>query len=115
MAGGRHFKDRGLLERKLDAIFLSSDPAQITIISGCCKGADRLGELYAIDRGMSLIRVPAMWEVFGREQAGRIRNELMAEIATHCVVFWDGVSHGAGMMISIAERRGLPLRVIRYA
>lgn len=114
VAGSRHFNDYALLERKLDAIFLHSKPEEVAIISGCCEGADTLGERYARERGMSLIQCPAMWKAFGRLRAGYIRNGLMADIATHLVAFWDGKSTGTKMMIEIAEAKGLPVRVIRF-
>lgn len=113
VAGGRHFNNYALLERKLDAVFLNSNPEEIAIVSGCCRGADKMGERYARERGMHLIQVPAMWEAGGK-RAGPIRNALMAEVATHLVAFWDGQSPGTKSMIDIARERGLPVRVIRY-
>lgn len=111
VAGTRTFTDYALLERKLDAVLtrLGSD---IVIVSGRSKGADQLGERYAKERSLYCVYVPALWNVHGRA-AGPMRNRAMLKIATHVVVFWDGESKGAKDLIEEAEKRGLPLRVIR--
>lgn len=113
VAGTRTFNNYALLERKLDAIFLRFESEDVAIISGCCVGADALGERYAREYGLMLIQCPARWDTYGK-RAGHVRNTLMADIATHLVVFWDGKSAGTKMMIDIARAKGLPLRVIRY-
>lgn len=113
VAGTRTFRDYALLERKLDAIFLRSRPEEVAIISGGADGADCLGERYAHARNLQLIQVYARWNAYGR-RAGWIRNNLMADIATHLVAFWDGQSTGTKMMIEIAQSKDLPVRAIRY-
>lgn len=112
VAGGRDFQNYPLLCRKLDKI-LSSLSGEIIILSGAARGADKLGERYAAERGHAVERFPADWGTYGR-RAGPLRNAQMAIAATHCVVFWDGVSRGTKSMVDIAERAGLPLRVVRY-
>src|SRR5687767_3670933 len=111
VAGTRTFADYALLEHKLDAILARLEPP-IVIVSGRAKGADQLGERYAKERELHCVYVPALWTVHSRA-AGPIRNRVMLEIATHVVVFWDGESKGAKDLIEEAEKRGLPLRVIR--
>lgn len=112
VAGGRHLKDYAFLTRKLDAILSAFKLSEVAIISGGASGADSLGERYAREHHLQLIVVPALWSLGNK--AGPIRNAWMAEIATHCVVFWNGRSPGTRSMIQIAKAKGLPLRVVRY-
>jgi len=112
IAGGRDFNDFDGMIVKLDALFSVTDEG-VTVISGTANGADKLGERYADFRGYEIERYPAQWDVYGRS-AGYKRNEQMAGIASHCVVFWDGQSRGSKHMIDIAKREGLELRVIKY-
>ena len=112
IAGGRTFTNLALMTEKLDELIDVTDEA-ITVISGTARGADQTGEAYAELRGYEVERFPAQWEVYGRS-AGYKRNAQMADIATHCVVFWDGQSRGSKHMIDLATTKGLELRVVRY-
>lgn len=114
VAGSRTFKNYPLLANKLDVILVNFGALDsLAIISGGAPGADKLGEKYAQEKQVPLILVRALWHLYG-DSAGPKRNALMAEIATHCVVFWDGQSLGAKSMIGIAKAKSLPLRVIRF-
>lgn len=83
-----------------------------TIISGTARGADQLGERLAREHNFPLILMPADWDTFGR-RAGVVRNEEMAKIATHCIVFWDGESPGTKHMISMCKKYKLTHTVVR--
>jgi len=87
-------------------------PVPTYIISGTARGADRLGERWAEEHGVDLIRMPANWDKFGRS-AGYKRNEAMAEIADGLVAIWDGKSRGTMHMIEIAKRKGLKVAVFK--
>lgn len=111
VAGGRCFKDYNLLKNKLDIILKNFK--EVTIVSGCAKGADSLGEQYAKEKGYNIIRVHADWNKHGKS-AGYVRNEEMASISDACVCFWDGKSKGTENMIKISKKFELKLRVINY-
>ncbi|MCP4468825.1 MAG: DUF2493 domain-containing protein [Halieaceae bacterium] len=111
VAGGRTFADYELMKRKLDVLLAKRD--NLMIISGTAGGADRLGERYAEEREVEILRMPANWEAEGRS-AGYKRNVRMAERADAVCVFWDGKSKGSKHMIDIARHHNLPLRVITY-
>ena len=113
IAGGRTFTNLDMMITELDRMITFTNDDPLTIISGTARGADECGERYAAHRGLDLERYPAQWDVYGRS-AGYKRNEQMANIATHCVVFWDGQSRGSKHMIDIATKKGLVVRVIRY-
>ena len=116
VAGSRGFEDYGLLERALDAYITEKEST--AIISGTARGADRLGERYARERGLELIRRPADWDRYGRA-AGYRRNEEMAILAVSggqkgvLFAFWDGLSRGTGHMIDLARKHGLEIHIIR--
>ena len=84
-----------------------------TIVSGTADGADKLGEKFANQYGLSVERCPANWDRYGK-MAGMIRNRKMAMIATHCIVFWDGYSRGSYNMIELATEYELVLNVVKY-
>jgi len=113
VAGTRTFKDYQHLERTLDKLLanLMKQGKTIEIVSGGARGADLLGELYAINRGLALRRIPAEWERFGKA-AGHIRNQKMSWYGTHLAAFWDGESGGTKNMISTARQDGLATRVL---
>lgn len=114
IAGTRMFADYTLLcsscDRLLSQKGLTHD---IIIVSGTARGADKLGERYAKERGYNVELFPADWENKGRA-AGYIRNADMADNADALIAFWDGTSHGTAHMIDIARKKNLPVRVIRY-
>lgn len=113
VAGSRGFSDYQMLRGKLDNILGNLDPEVTAIVSGTARGADQMGERYAEERMLKLVRMPADWDTHGK-RAGYLRNEEMAKIATHCVVFWDGKSPGTQHMINLAEKHGLKVRIVRY-
>lgn len=112
VAGGRDFNDYDLLKRKLDYYLQNVEPP-IIIVSGCAPGADTLGERYANEKGYELMKYPADWERYGK-RAGYIRNTTMAKVGEALVAFWDGVSKGTKLMIDLAKKYGLLVRIIRY-
>ena len=113
IAGGRDFTDIDFMCERLDVLLRNTEEDPITIISGTARGADQLGETYARFRGYEVEHYPAQWDKYGRS-AGYRRNELMASVATHCVVFWDGQSRGSKHMIDLAKKQGLELRIVLY-
>jgi len=114
IAGTRNFSNYELLKEKCDNILSSKrQNSNIVILSGTAKGADRLGERYARERGFLLRRFPADWDKDGNK-AGPIRNAKMADNADALIAFWDGTSRGTAHMIMTAKERGLVTRVIKY-
>jgi len=111
IAGGRDFNDYDLLCRKTDKIL--SRQSEIEIVSGTAKGADKLGERYAEERGYPVKRFIPDWNYFGK-RAGYIRNTDMAEYADALIAFWNGKSRGTEDMIKTANEKNLLIRIILY-
>ncbi len=113
IAGTRSFAD-------YDRLFYSTEEAikdwgikRPVIVSGGAKGADSLGERFAIEAGYDLVRFPAQWNRLGR-RAGPERNLDMAWYSTHALVFWDGASPGSKHMLDCAKENRLRRRLESY-
>ena len=115
IAGGRDFMDYDLLRSKCNNLLceVALSDVRLEIVSGQAKGADQLGEQYAIDSNLQIKKFPADWNTHGKS-AGYIRNKEMAEYADALIAFWDGKSRGTHNMIKIAKQNDLKVRVIRY-
>lgn len=111
VAGGRDFDDYELMKKKLDNIL--QNKTNIQIVSGTARGADRLGERYAEERGYSIKRFPADWKNHGLS-AGPIRNERMAKYSDACACFWNGISSGTASMIRLSKKYKLKHLTVRY-
>lgn len=112
IAGSRDFSDYQFLREKMDRL-LSNVKEPIAVVCGKARGADTLGERYALERGYEVLPFPANWERYGRS-AGYRRNVQMAENADALVAFWDGKSMGTRHMISAAKSHGLRVRVVKF-
>ena len=91
----------------------------VRIVSGTASGADQLGEQFANNYNLQLLKIPAKWDIidgidpkhirvnkygaFYNSNAGFERNNEMASISHGCYVFWDGVSKGTANMIMLAR------------
>jgi hypothetical protein len=112
VAGSRGFTDYKLLCETLDRL-LPQDVA-ITILSGTARGADSLGERYALDRGLAVRHFPANWKLHGKV-AGLLRNEEMLRCAALAIFFWDGSSRGTAHAVITAAKLDVPYHIINYA
>lgn len=101
IAGGR---DYYLSED--DFVFLTCLEGITEVVSGCARGADTCGELWAKHMGIPVTRFPAEWDKYGN-RAGPIRNRKMAEYADALAVFPGG--SGTRNMIAVAEELGLEI------
>lgn len=96
---------RGYPRLTLVDAFIETLPADITVLSGGARGVDRRAYYRAMLRyrqGTLLrpIEMKAEWEVYGRTNAGSIRNQAMLDAADRVVAFWDGQSGGTKDMIA---------------
>jgi len=111
VAGGRDFNNYELLKEKLDK--LHRHFGGFEVVSGKARGADSLGERYALENNLPIAEFPADWDKHGKK-AGFLRNADMADYADGCIVFWDGVSKGTQHMINLAKEKGIQLAIVRY-
>ena len=108
IAGSRSFTDYQKLKEICDTFL--RDQNNIEIVSGTCRGADKLGEQYAKERGYEITQFPANWNKYGKS-AGPKRNQEMANYANALIAFWDGKSKGTNNMIQLANRCNLDILI----
>lgn len=80
------------------------DPKEV--VSGAARGIDTLGEIWARENGIPVVRFPADWNLYGKS-AGFIRNSQMAEYGTALLVIRFEHSKGSKSMLECATRAGL--------
>lgn len=68
VAGSREYTDYKTFSTTLDKLLVHRP--SVTIVSGTARGADRMGESYAVERKLPLLRFPANWKY--RKHAGKI-------------------------------------------
>lgn len=110
IAGSRLFNDYDLLKKQVNH-YRFYKGVITEIVSGCAKGADALGEQFAVENGIPLKYFPADWDTHGRA-AGPIRNQQMAEYADALIAVWDGASRGTKNMIDNMNRLNKPVFII---
>ena len=114
IAGGRDFDNYQYLVESVDSFINEYFPYEtIVVVSGTARGADRLGEQYARERGYLIERYPADWDRYGKS-AGFRRNEQMVAVADGAVMFWDGESHGTRHDIELSRKKGIPHLIKMY-
>lgn len=111
VCGSRHFND---FEKLCDVLDAMDAHCEITeIIEGGARGADRLAVRWANDLRIPVREFPADWDKHGKA-AGPIRNSQMLRegMPDMVVAFLAPNSRGTAHMISIAEKAGVPVKVI---
>lgn len=104
IAGSRDIEDYNTL---LAAIKECPFKGEMTeVVSGGARGVDRLGEKYAKEHELLLVKFFADWDKHGN-RAGFIRNLEMGKYADALIAIWDGESKGTKHMIEIAKSLGL--------
>ena len=83
----------------------------IVILSGGCKGADAIGERYAIENGYEIRKFVANWDKYGKA-AGPIRNEQMAIEADYIICFWDYKSRGTKSTINLCKKYNVNCKIV---
>jgi len=110
VAGSREHTDREIVREHMNRLWREIGPYEI--VSGTARGVDTIGASLAKDAGITVHEYPANWQALGR-RAGYIRNQVMAQNATHLLAIWDGHSRGTRHMIDIAKQAGLTVQVYR--
>lgn len=107
--GSRDFTDYDLLCNELEPY-----KAKITlVVSGGARGADLLGERWAIQNNIKTQIFLPDWDNFGK-RAGLIRNEDIIKNTDIVVAFWDGISTGTKHALSLCKRYNKPKKVVIY-
>lgn len=106
IAGDRNFQDYELMKESIE----ESGFEITTVISGCARGADTLGEQWAEENNVPVEKFPAQWALHGKA-AGPIRNGEMAKVGEALIAFLAPHSKGTKNMINQATKKGLKVFV----
>lgn len=106
--GSRNFNDYNLVTETL----LPYKSKITLIVSGGAKGADSLGEKWAIKNNIQTLIFPADWDKHGK-RAGFIRNEDIIKNCDGVLAFWDGGSKGTAHSLSLAEKYNKPIKIVK--
>lgn len=88
-------------------------PSGVTeIVSGGAKGVDEGAAAYAKKKGINLTEFLPEYSRYGRA-APLKRNALIAEYADMVLAFWDGKSKGTLHTISLFEKLGKKVLIIK--
>ena len=112
VVGSRNFDDRDSLFKILDGICERNHVERI--VSGGAKGADRLGQNYAMEKNIPFTVFTPEWEPPDQAynpRAGFERNKKIANACTHLVAFWDGKSGGTKDTIELTQGAKKPCMV----
>ena len=113
VCGGRDFSDLGLMTQILNHYIGGYAKTKVELVSGGARGADTLAIYYGAINHIPINVYYADWNRHGK-RAGYLRNAKMAQVATHCIAFWDGKSRGTKHMIDLARKNSLLTLVINY-
>lgn len=111
VAGSRTFDNQRLASEYIGNICLVEDCKEI--VSGGANGADSIGELEALNRGIKVVKFLPDWDIHGKA-AGPIRNRQMAEYADAALVFWDTKSKGSADMIKQMLKLHKPVLIVPF-
>jgi hypothetical protein len=106
--GSRNFTNYKLLQEILEQY----KPKITLVVSGAAKGADSLGEKWALENNIQTLIFPADWNQYGK-RAGFIRNEDIIKNCDYCVAFWDGESKGTKHSLSLCEKYTKPVKIVQ--
>jgi hypothetical protein len=103
VASGKDFTDYDLLESKLDFLLQSKQP-DIEVVTGFCLACDALANKYAAAHSYSV-----------KHFAGGFRHmAAMVKYANAAIIFHDGYSKGARMLMDDCHSANVHVKVVRY-
>ena len=102
IAGGRGFSSALDMWEVLE----DYEKSCTTVISGCARGADSIGEDWAKAFNIPVERYPALWDEHGRA-AGHIRNQLMLDDGKPDLVVVFPGGKGSESMVKKARKAGV--------
>lgn len=110
IAGSREFTNSEVMFRTVRR--LKEKYADLTIIAGGARGADRMAARIAGLMDVPVREFMADWHNLGKA-AGYKRNEVMASVGEMCIIFYANGPKTAGSMHmeNEARKKGMPVHV----
>lgn len=112
--GSRDFSNKeklfSILDKKIDKIKF--------VVSGGAKGADLIARQWCEERGVPCLTFYPKWKsvsgVFDKGAAFK-RNHQVIDNSDVVLAMWDGESSGTKHAIELAEQKGKPVKIIKFA
>lgn len=116
--GDRNWVDRDIIHQRLKSLIPAGKwvtvDKPITVVHGCCRGADILAAEEAFALGMDVEGHPAKWGLFGRA-AGPKRNQEMLDTGIDLVIAFHSnlkASKGTADMVRRAHNAGVKVMLV---
>jgi len=108
--GSRSFLDFNFFSAKLE--YLLQNTEEIEFVSGGAIGTDRLCKRYAEENNYKITEFLPDYEKYSGKVAPLKRNHQIVEAAQMLIAFTTG-SSGTAYTIKLAEKKGIPIRIIK--
>lgn len=102
IAGSKTFNNYFIMRHYLKRDLLKD----VIICNGGANGADMIAAVYAERNGHIYEPYPADWERYGAN-AGKRRNQLLAQVVDSAYFFWDGSSPSTKELIELVKAKGI--------
>lgn len=91
--------------------YYTQNKSRICFVSGgCASGADSLIERYASEFEHNMM---VHYPDYSHGKLGPlIRNQAIVDSADMLIAFWDGKSTGTAHTLGLAEKKGIPIRIV---
>ena len=106
VCGGRFYANKDEMFGVLDSAH--AECPFTTLAHGDYRGADRLADQWAKERGVMVQRFPADWAIYGDSAGPRRNSRMLAEFRPHRVFAFAGAD-GTADMVRKALRAGVPV------
>ena len=115
IVGGRNYTDYESFKTHIDDALekwnISINDIEF-VVSGGARGADSLAELWAKEKKIKIKIYKPDWKNLGNK-AGPLRNTDIVNASTHLIAFPTQESVGTWDSIRKAEKREIPLEIVR--
>jgi len=114
VVGSRGFDQEEMLNYQLSKISSDYKKEELVIVSGGAKGADKLGEEWAMSNDIKTNIFIPDWDKYGK-RAGFIRNADIVSNSDLVISFWDGKSNGTKNSQDTTIKQGKELIQLIYS
>lgn len=119
IGGSRSITDYNIVKKAIEQIIKENDLEISEVFSGTAGGVDKLGERWAKENNIKIVRYPAPWKdivkkpkdeigenKFGKywKLAGFARNQMMSQDAQIAIVIHNGSSGSKNMIYEMKEQ-----------
>ncbi len=119
ICGGRTELNYVIASSYLHDIFHALGIENAEIVSGGCKGADKIGERFAQENSLDVIQFLPEWHKYGKAAGIKRNMEMVDYIKDYAdsivIAFWNGESRGTKSTITQARKLNIPVYIIDYS